>query len=100
MAQAQERELGAAREQLMAVQRERDEANRRLNQYQQNAGGQGGAAPVQQAVQNQVVGVQNSDIGNLVSAMTFSQLECNMPKFSDENESHPLEFLEKLEKFF
>ena len=32
--------------------------------------------------------------------MGFSQLEYRMPKFSDENASHPLEFLEQMEKFF
>ena len=53
-----------------------------------------------QPVVQQVVSNHNSDINSLVSAMSFSNVEVKMPKFLDENESHPLEFLDRLDKFF
>ena len=53
-----------------------------------------------QPVVQQVVSNHNSDINSCVSAMSFSNVEVKMPKFLDENESHPLEFLDRLDKFF
>ena len=100
-AQQEEQELGRAREQLTAIQRKREEAQRIANQQQQNDGQNGHSPePVQPGRRDNNVSAQNSDIYNLVSAMSFSQLEYKIVKFSDENEIHPLEFLEKLEKFF
>ena len=101
-AQQQHRDLELARQQLLVIQNERDEAQRVLNDIQQNGrpNAQRGVT-VPPAPQNQqVVSIQGSDIGNLVGAVGFSQLEYRLPKFIDENDCHPLEFLEKMEKFF
>ena len=119
-ARQQQVELGQVREQLLAIQGQRDEAHRMLNQLQQNGvpvaqqpnaqpnqqnGGQDGQLPAQVPNQNasnnlQNVSVRNFDICNLVSAIGSSQLDYKIPKFSNENECHPLEFLDKMEKFF
>ena len=88
---------------MLTLQRERDDAQRALGEVQQqNAQNRqpiGQAPPVVHQNQ-QNVRVQNSDIFNIVSALGFPQLEYKLPKFSDENGCHPLEFLESLEKFF
>ena len=103
--QQQERELQQARDQLLVRQREHDEAQRALNleqQQQRQHHVRNGQGPIQQVMQNEQQNVrsQNYDICSVINALGFSQLEYKLPKFSDGNEYHPLEFLENLEKFF
>ena len=96
----QQKEL--ARKQLLTIQHERDEAQRVLNELRQHSVQNAQQIPIgQPPPQNQqIVSSQSSDISSLVSAMGFSQLEYKIPKFRDENDSHPLEFLEKMKNFF
>ena len=98
-AQRQQAEMATIRDQMLGLQRERDEAHRLLNEVRQR---QQPPAPGQNAQQQpqQNVSGQNVDICNIVSAMGISQLDYKIPKFANENESHPIEFLEKVEKFF
>ena len=93
----QQLELAQVREQLIVAQCEKDEVLRILNQRQ-------AAQPIgpaqQDQQQRQFVRDNNVDLRNIISATEFSQVEYRMPKFSDENASHPLEFLEQMEKFY
>ena len=92
VARQQQLELGLMRDQLVALQRDRDEALAVLNNLRQN-----GQPPEQVQQQSQI---PNNEVCNIISAMGFSQIEYKIPKFSDENENHPLEFLDKIEGFF
>ena len=44
--------------------------------------------------------VSVSDIGTIVGAINHSNIEIKIPKFCDENQSNPLEFIANMEKFF
>jgi len=48
----------------------------------------------------QRINVSTCDFGSIVGALNFNHLDIKIPRFNDEMQYNPLEFLDDLEKFF
>ena len=110
-AQLQQNELANIQQQLQTLQRERDEAHRELRELQQvpqpvaanqqalPASMQQPTPPIQRHAPQQSVS-ENRNVETIINALNITPIDFKLPSFSDESSCHPLEFLEKLERFF